>query len=81
MKKVINGKVYNTETAKLIAQCRPDDSDTTTLYLTKKGQFFTTIKEALYDEEKNMRLITNEDALRFVKENDIYMLRIPILKK
>jgi len=46
MKKVINGKIYNTETAKLIAdwnnRCNANDFHVCeeSLYKTKKGQFF-----------------------------------------
>ena len=44
MKRVIAGRVYNTETATEVAcieRCRSDFSDhTTTLYLTKNGNYF-----------------------------------------
>lgn len=84
MKSIINGKVYNTETAEYITSwnnciytsgARYVKED---LYITKKGQYFVAeegLAYSYYGKFKNhcgIRLITKEEILELLEKYEMY---------
>lgn len=69
MKKIINDKLYNTETAETIADNEFSDGSNrlnhgraTTLYKTKKGNFFAYHETCWQDEHDSIEPLTKEEA-------------------
>jgi hypothetical protein len=69
MKKVINGKVYNTDTAKAIADDEFRDGSNrmnrgrcTTLYKTKKGNYFAEHETCWQGESDSIKPLSKDEA-------------------
>jgi hypothetical protein len=71
MKKIINRKIYNTETAKLLGswdnKCSYSDYNyySETLYKTKKGQFFLEVTGG-----DRLILLDDEEAMEWLEKRD-----------
>lgn len=81
MKKIIKGKTYNTETAKLIAYNRAGENEKMweeTLYRKKSGEFFLHGRggsRTWYLVVKNGKLMGSEQIIPLTKGNAIKWLR------
>ena len=75
MKRIIEGKVYNTETAERIVDNAGDrvyGHDTTRitiLYRTKKGRFFTEFNSQWQGEDFYLEALTEQEAFEFFQRN------------
>jgi hypothetical protein len=75
MKKIINGKVYDTKTAEWIVDNAGDriyghnTTRVTILFRTKKGRFFTQFKSQWQGEDFYLEALTEEEAFDFFQAN------------
>ena len=67
MKKIIKGKIYDTEKAEAISQWRSRD-ETMTLYQTKKGNFFM---HTVYKPVEALREMTENEVLEWLARHDL----------
>ena len=75
MKQIINGKLYNTETADLVADNEFSDGNNrfshgtaSYLYKTKKGNFFTQYVTLWQGDHDNISPISLEDAKKIYED-------------
>jgi len=67
MKKIIKGKIYNTEKAEVISQWKGHD-ETITIYRTEKGNFF---RHIVYKPVEALHEMTENEVLEWLAKHDL----------
>ena len=66
MKKLVNGKMYDTKKSKFIAKKKERKTPVERLYKSTKGQFFVV-------EDKDFKLVTEREAFKWLQNNQDFI--------
>lgn len=81
MKRIIEGRTFNTETATKVAFAKVDRpylgaDEEQTLYLTRSGAFFVHVRDPV-DNQDDIEILTGEEAQNWVLEGEVELFNSP----